>query len=80
MDRRTLLKSSVALLGALSLSGQGALARVPSVAQRPAAPDADHPLALNFNENALGMSARRARRSSPRCPGPFVIPMRRGRR
>ncbi|WP_395755960.1 aminotransferase class I/II-fold pyridoxal phosphate-dependent enzyme [Edwardsiella ictaluri] len=74
MDRRTLLKSSVALLGALSLSGQGALARAQSVAQRPAAPDADHPLALNFNENALGMSAQARQAIVAGLPGAFRYP------
>lgn len=74
MDRRTLLKSSVALLGALSLSGQGALARAQSVAQRPAAPDADHPLALNFNENALGMSAQARQAIVAALPGAFRYP------
>lgn len=75
MDRRTLLKSSVALFGALSLSGPLGLARAQATGERPlAAPDAAHPLALNFNENALGMSPQAQQAIVTALPGAFRYP------
>ncbi|WP_096386296.1 histidinol-phosphate transaminase [Hafnia sp. CBA7124] len=59
MDRRTLLKSSGAILGGLTLSGliNRAQAATPANAAVISFPTEKNPLLLNFNENSLGMSA-----------------------
>ncbi|AOV98033.1 aminotransferase class I [Edwardsiella hoshinae] len=75
MDRRTLLKSSAALFGALSLSGPLGLARAQAEPVHPrVAPDAAHPLALNFNENALGMSPLAQQAIVAALPAAFRYP------
>ena len=60
MDRRTLLKSSGAILGGLTLSGliKRAQAATPANAAVISFPTEKNPLLLNFNENSLGMSAQ----------------------
>lgn len=60
MDRRTLLKSSGAILGGLTLSGliNRAQAVTPANAAVISFPTEKNPLLLNFNENSLGMSAQ----------------------
>ena len=54
MDRRTLLKSSGAILGGLTLSGliNRAQAATPVKAAEISFPTEQHPLLLNFNENS----------------------------
>ena len=60
MDRRTLLKSSGAILGGLTLSGliNRVQAATPVKAAEISFPTEQHPLLLNFNENSLGMSVQ----------------------
>lgn len=58
MDRRTLLKSSGLLLSGLAASRLLSTAYAAPITAQPVPLNAEHPLLLNFNENALGMSPK----------------------